>query len=71
MTPTANIVFAVTLFAAVSAMAMWLARRHQRTMNRRNVARRVVNTLASPNLADPEGQPDGEAEPPATAQIAS
>jgi len=71
MTPSANTVFALTLFAAITALAMWLARRHQRTMYRRNMARNVVNTLASPPQETAENQQDGEAEGPANARIAS
>jgi len=70
MTAGANTVFALTLFAAITALAMWLARRHQRTMYRRHMARNVVNTLASPSPETAETQADGEAEDPVNARIA-
>ena len=71
MTPSANLVFACTLFAAVTALAMWLARRHQRTMYRRNVAKKVVNTLGPAPAENEESQPAGDADRSITARIAS
>lgn len=71
MTPSANTVFALTLFAAITALAMWLARRHQRTMYRRNMARSVVNTLGPPPPDGSEGQQEDEETGPVNARIAS
>ena len=71
MTPSANIVFALTLFAAVTALALWLARRHQRTIYRRNMTQRVASTLAHPAAESAESLPAGEDEPAVKARMAS
>ncbi len=71
MTPSANLVFALTLFAAVTALAMWLARRHQRTTYRRNMAKRVVDSLGPAPVDGSESQPAGEPDTSVSARIAS
>jgi hypothetical protein len=70
MTPSANVVFALTLFAAVTALAMWLARRHQRTMYRRNMAKKLVNSLGPAPVENQESQA-GESDGSISARIAS
>jgi hypothetical protein len=71
MTPSANVVFALTLFAAVTALAMWLARRHQRTMYRRNMTKIVKDTLSSAPAETQESQVAGEPDTSISARIAS
>jgi hypothetical protein len=71
MTPSANVVFALTLFAAVTALAMWLARRHQRMTYRRNMTKRVKDTLGSAPVETSESQAAGESGASISARVAS